>query len=364
MGLTGPAAAAVTTLVQEYELMFKYVNEVEGGIDGMKLDWKVVDHKGTADGTLIAYKDLRDSYKPAVFLTEADYYLVGSIPLIAEDKSTFISSSALNNKTVIPPGRFFSYGIPTADGFAAYVNNLLANWKGTGKPKVGVLYWDLASGQAWRAAEGYVRAKGVDLVPATYSMTSIDFKPQLLQFKEAKVDAIWVMATTQQAVLVVRDARGVGIAPSTVTFQEFVEAETLLSLVGAQAEGFTAYMHESPYSDNTEAAKLYTAMYKFAGKENKWSDNRGVIFIKAVLTAALKQAAADVGKDKINSDAVYNALNKMPKIDTWGNAENFGYGPAKRVGPSAIKMRQYTATGTKSMGDWIPTPRIYEGVDK
>ena len=365
MGLTGPAAAAVATMVQEFETTFKYINEVEGGIDGVKLEWKTVDHKGTPEGSIVAYKELRDSFKPAVFVTEADYYMAGAIDMINTDKSVVLSTSALNNKTVVPPGRFFSMTIPTADGFAAYVKNIMATWKGATKPKVGVLHWDLASGLQWRMAEGFVRSLGVELVAAPYSIAGVDLKPQLLTLRDAKVDFIWMMATTPNAAVAIRDFRGLGMAGKTpFTFAEMVEAQPLLGIVGDQAEGFMGYMPESPSSDKAEGAQLFTKIYKFAGKDNAWSDNRLMITLKAILTAAVKQAAADVGKDKIDGEAIHSALNKLSSIDTWGNVQGFGYGPGKRIGVSNIRLRQYTKTGTVAVGEWIPTPRVYEGVDK
>lgn len=362
-GLTGPAAAAVKTALEEDELMMRYINEREGGIDGIRLEWKTVDNKGTPDGAVIAYKELRDSFKPVLNVVIEDYYYLGAKSQIEADKAVVITHSALDNRGFVPPGRFFSMGIPTADAFGAYVKGILTEMKG--RAKVGVVYWDLPSGLQWRAAEAWARKQGADFVPVTYSMTAMDLKPQFLQLKDANVDCVWMMATTPQAALAIRDWRGLGLAGKIpFCFNEFTESEPLLKIVGDQAEGFYQYRAESPYSDNSQASRLYTDIWAFGGKPDRWSDNRIVITLKAILRDVIKRAATDVGRDKINSEAIYNALNRATKIDTWGNMEGFSFGPDKRIGVSAIKMQRYTKNGTVSVGGWITTPRLFEGVDK
>ncbi|MEW6142036.1 MAG: ABC transporter substrate-binding protein [Chloroflexota bacterium] len=362
-GLTGPAAAAVKTALEEDELMMRYINEKEGGIDGIKLEWKTVDNKGTPDGAVIAYKELRDSFKPVLNVVVEDYYYLGAKSQIEADKSVLVTHSALDNRGFVPPGRVFSMGVPTADAFGAYVKNVLTEMKG--KAKIGVVYWDLPSGLQWRAAEAWARKQGAGFVPVTYSMTAMDLKPQFLQLKDANVDRVWMMATTPQAALAIRDWRGLGLAGKIpLSFNEFTESEPLLKIVGDQAEGFYQYRAESPYADKAQASQMYTGIWAFGGKTDKWSDNRIVITLKALLGTVIKQAAADVGRDKITSEAIFNALNKATKIDTWGNMEGFGYGPDKRIGVSTIKMHQYTKNGTVGVGGWLTTPRIFEGVDK
>jgi len=364
-GLTGPAPASVVSQFDEMENMFNYINEVEGGIEGVKLSWRTVDTKGTPDGAIIAYKETRDAFNPLVYVAIEDYILVGIKDMIAEDESVILTLSAINNQNFVPPGRFFGMSIPNADGFAAYIKWVLDNWKGPGQPKVGVLHWDMPSGLQWRLAEGWVRKQGVELVPVQYSITTLDLKPQLMQLRDAGVNYIWMHNITPNAAVAIRDHRSLGLVDKIpLCFCEFTEADVVLSIVGEAAEGFYEYHTESPYSDGTEAAKLYSKIWKWATGKDKWSDNRIYITLKAILSSAVKEAVANVGWENLDSQAIYNALNKLTNIDTWGNMEDFGFGPDKRIGPSTMRMKQYTKTGTVSVGDWIPLPRIFEGIDK
>jgi hypothetical protein len=135
-GQTGPAAAPVVTLFKELDYVFKYVNEVQGGIDGIKLDWKAVDNKGTLDGAILSYKELRDSYKPQIYVVVEDYYYLGAKTMIDEDKAVVFTTAAIDAMLYQPVDRFFSLAIPTADGFGGYVKWVRQNWKGSGS-----CYW-------------------------------------------------------------------------------------------------------------------------------------------------------------------------------------------------------------------------------
>jgi len=365
-GLTGPAASSVVPMMDEAGDIFRYINEVEGGIDGVKLNWRVVDNKGTPDGAVMAYKELRDTFDPVIYLAVEDYYLLGIQDTITSDKSVLITWSAIDPRCYIPPQSFFSISIPVADGFAGYIKWLLDQWEGPGQPKVGVLYWeDVPTGEQWRLAEGWVRGQGVELVLAPYSIATLELKPQLMALRDAGVDHIWMLGISPNVAVAIRDFRSLGLTNEIpFCFSEYTEPKGVLGIAGEGAEGFYGYRSESPYSDGTEAARLYSQIWQWSTGEDKWADNRLMITMKAVLTSAVKQAIEDVGRDNLSNEAVYNAMNKLTEIDTWGNQEGFGYGPDRRVGVSTIKIHRYTKDGTVSASDWIELPRIFEGKEQ
>ncbi len=365
-GLTGPAAPAVNAIMTEFGYVFKYINEKEGGIDGIKLDWKVVDNKGTTDGSMTAYKELRDGYKPHVYIGIEDYYMMGLKDTFVEDKAVVIATSALDARMYVPPGRVFGVSLATSDGFAALSEWIVKDWKGEGRPKIGMLNIDLPSGLSWKPASNYVASKGVDIAAtAPYSMGTLDVKPQLMNLRDAEIDYMWIQANNQQAAVIIRDFRGLGLMDKIKpVFMEWTESDKLIELVGDQAEGFYQCRSESPASENSEASKLWSQIWKAGSGKDRWCDNRLTINVKAVLTAAVKQAVADVGADKISGETLYNAMIKLTEVDTAGNVGGLGFSDTRRMGVSTMKLSQYTKTGTKAMSDWITLPRIFEGIDK
>jgi branched-chain amino acid transport system substrate-binding protein len=363
--LTGPTSAVVLPLVQELELFLRYSNEVEGGVDGAKFKWRTIDTKGTPDGAIMAYKELRDGFKPVVYMAIEDYLYTGIKDTINEDKAVFITPAALDSKLYVPPGRFFSAAISTADGFGGYARWVKENWKGTGQPKIGVLYWDRASGLQWKPAEQFVKNLGIELVPVSYPIASMELKPQILTLRDAGVNHIWMLGIAGNNATAIRDFRALELfGKIPFTFNEYSEGETELRVAGPSIEGFYDYRAESPYSEGSAAAKYYTQVWKWGKGEDKWSEDRINVTIQKTIIAAIKQAKNDVGWKKLDSEAFYNAMTKLTTVDTGGNVKDFGFGPNKRVGVSTIKIKKFTATSTVAASDWIKLPRIFEGIDK
>ncbi|MDD5039355.1 MAG: hypothetical protein PHN78_08610, partial [Dehalococcoidales bacterium] len=144
---------------------------------------------------------------------------------------------------------------------------------------------------------------------------------------------------------------------------EFTVTEEVLRIAGEDAEGFYDYRAESPFSEDTEAARYYTDVFKWATGEEKWSESRISLSILYTIRAAIKQAVADEGWENLSSETIYAALNKLTDIDTGDNFGNFGYGPDKRIGVSTIKIKRFTKDGSVAASDWITLPRIFEGID-
>jgi ABC-type branched-subunit amino acid transport system substrate-binding protein len=362
-GQTGPAASNVVTLFDELEKSFEYINEVEDGIDGVQLRWRMVDNQGTPEGAITAYRELRDTFDPLIYFAVEDYYLLGIQDELEEDEAVVFTASAINPQSFIPPGRLFALPIPTSDGFAGYVKWVLDEWSGEGMPKIGVLHWDIETGYQWQIAQPWVMQQGVELETVPYSMFTMDLQPQLLTLREAEVDYIWMLGVAGNAAVAIRDYYGLGMAGIPFCFDEYVESNVLIDLVGEGAEGFYVYRSETPYSDGSEGAELYTDIWEWAGEEGKWSDNRLLITFKAAITAAIREAVEEVGWDELDSAAIYDALNSLEEIDTWGNTDSFGFGPDRRVGVSTMKIARFTKDGTVSVSEPIDLPRTFEGID-
>jgi ABC-type branched-subunit amino acid transport system substrate-binding protein len=360
-GQTGPAAESVVPMLEELEYIFGYINEVEGGINGMKISWRTMDNKGTPEGAILSYHELRDGFNPLFYIAVEDYYYLGIQEELIQDNAVLFTMSAIDPRAYLPPNQFFAVSLPLSDGLAGFVKWALSDWKGEGSPKIGVLYWELPSGQQYQMAQAWAAAQGVEFVPVQFPMVTMDLNPQMLQLRDAGVDYIWMMGVSGHAAMAIRDAYAAGIGGQIpICFNEYVEPDVLLELVGDGAQGFYSYRSESPYSEGSKAAKEYTDMRKWATGEEKQSDNRITMTLKSIITAAVTQTEKDVGCVNMDGAAFYNALNKLTDIDSRGNTGSLGFGPDKRVGISSIMMGQYTADSRVAVSDWIELPRTFE----
>ena len=270
-GQTGPAAASVVAMLDEVEHVFNYNNDVEGGIAGARLSWKIVDNRGTPEGSVTAYRELRDGFDPLLYFAVEDYYLLGVKDEIEADEAVIFTASIIDPRAFLPPGRFFGLPIPTSDGFAGYAKWVLENHEGPGMPKIGVFYWgDVPTGQQWRMAEAWVRKQGIELELVEYSIRAMDLKPQLLRLRDAEVDYIWMMGVSGNAALAIGDFLGLGLGGQIpFCFNEYVVSDELLGMVGPAAEGFYVYRSETPFSDGSAAADMYSKIWKAATGEDK-----------------------------------------------------------------------------------------------
>jgi len=361
-GVTGVGAASIGPLMEELEKIFEYMNEVEGGINGATIEWQIEDNESTPTGAVAAYRTLRDTYNPMLYIAIEDYYLVGEKAAINEDESVILTTSAIVPNVYTLPSRFFAVTIPTSDGFGGFVKWVQDDYEGTGNAKIGVLYWDdRASGGQWQMAQQWASTQDVDIVSQGYSIVTQDLAAQMLALQNADVDYIWVHGLTSNAAVAVNTFNDLELADDGIKlcFMEYIEPDTLLELVEEDADGFYFYRSETPYSDNSVAAQHYTDIYEHAGVENEESDFRHLITLKYVITAAIEQAVADVGWENLDSMAIYEALLKLTDIDTHGNTGSFGFSATKRLGVRTIKMAQFTTDGTISVSEEIELPNTF-----
>jgi len=312
--------------------------------------------------SVAAYRTLRDTYNPMLYIAIEDYYLVGEKAAINEDESVILTTSAIVPNVYTLPSRFFAVTIPTSDGFGGFVKWVQDDYEGTGNAKIGVLYWDdRASGGQWQMAQQWASTQDVDIVSQGYSIVTQDLAAQMLALQNADVDYIWVHGLTSNAAVAVNTFNDLELADDGIKlcFMEYIEPDTLLELVEEDADGFYFYRSETPYSDNSVAAQHYTDIYEHAGVENEESDFRHLITLKYVITAAIEQAVADVGWENLDSMAIYEALLKLTDIDTHGNTGSFGFSATKRLGVRTIKMAQFTTDGTISVSEEIELPNTF-----
>jgi hypothetical protein len=61
-------------------------------------------------------------------------------------------------------------------------------------------------------------------------------------------------------------------------------------------------------------------------------------------------AAAGVGPDKVDGQAVYNALTRMNQFDAWGTSPPVSYSKTRRVGMDSVDIQAIVNQKTISKG--------------
>ncbi len=202
---------------------------------------------------------------------------------------------------------------------------------------------------------------GVDVVEKTYAPMSLDLRPQLLALSDEGVDYIWFGAVTSDTVLVIRDAKALGIWDKIKFIRGFSgESYDVLMAVGDGAEGLYEVSDMEPRSSGAEAVAKADAISEWVrGKTRRLDFSNTPVQIE-ILKALVRQAIDDVGRERLNGEALYNAFQKLEHVETYGAFKDLSWGPERRLANRFMKMKQYTKTGTIAVSDWIPMDDIFE----
>jgi branched-chain amino acid transport system substrate-binding protein len=367
--LSGVVASSTGPSFTLFLNSINYVNEVMGGIDGIKINLVYADDKLDPAMSLVAVKRLRDRYHPMLWLTWTDRTLYSAKDIFERDKTPVLSVMAQIREVFVPPGMFFNHQFGSrVHELTGVVKWILEDYDGPGRPKLGILYPDDSGGRSHQLANSYDWAEehGVDIVARSVSRLALDLRPSLLGLADEGVDYIFLCDFIRaDQVVALRDARAAGLWDKTKFISTFTgETYDLIDLVGEAADGLYIVNSSAPWTDGLEANRRAAAMNAYPSQTIEPTDGYGPLW--DILTALFRQAIADVGGyENLSGEAFYNALQKLDDIDTGGGAGKLGWGPDTRVGVQSVKIIQCRKTeeGVQSFSvtDWIETTNIFEG---
>jgi branched-chain amino acid transport system substrate-binding protein len=368
-GLSGVAASSIGPAFSRFHDEIKYVNEVLGGIDGIKINFVYADDKVDPALSLVAVKRLRDRYHPMLWLTWTEAEIYGAKDIFERDKTPVLSANARIWDMFVPPGIFFctNFG-PRSNEMTGVIKWILQDYDGPGRPKMGILYSDDSGGHSHRDANSYDWAEehGVDIVARTYARLVLDLRPSLLALADEGADYIFLNDFIQSDLVVaLRDARAAGLW-DRIKFVSTIVGETydLIELVGEEADGLHFVTPSAPWTDGLEANRRSAERAAYSSGTVKPTDGYNPLW--DIFTALFRQAITDVGGyENLSGEAFYNALQKLSDIDTGGASGKLGWGPDTRVGVHSVKIIQIRKTeeGMQSFSvtDWIEITNIFEG---
>jgi len=383
--LSGAVASSTAPAFQTLVEIIKYINEVEGGIDGIKINYVWADDKYDPATAAIALKRLRGQHQPIMWLNWGPTFMfAGAKDMFQRDRTPGIFYTAYSPDLFKPGSMFFAYGFNLANNFTGIVRWILQDWEasgGTGRSKLGYLHWDLLHGTSPLnvGADRWAEEHGVDVVTRTYAPMSLDLRPHLLALRDEGADYVFLCGVLAEHATLVRDARAAGLWDEIKFIVESAADPytMLLPLVGEDAEGLYQIANNEPWSAGPEVARavrINAEIREWAGNSPARGDIASTSVTKQILTAMVRQAVADVGYENLSGEAMYNALLKMGPIDTQGGFRIGGWTEDRRVGQSGIKMLQFRkmAPGseippdgimmeTVAVSDWIETTNIFEG---
>lgn len=359
--LTGPIAAQATTGALAREHFFREANE-KGGVEGVKVKNIIVDCRYDTARAISAYNRYRKEnkflyvYVPSTGIAKVMYpyaerdKIVMQVPGVGEFQARL--------------GRAFTYSPPYQDMFAASLDWAVEDWQkrgNPGKPVVGYIAWDNPFGKEHLlGGKEYVEKIGVKLLPPEFfPVGSLRHDVWLTRLAGQGVNYIFVAATDPEVSNVVRDAYALGLTKK-IQFISDIWGTTMETGVKAHPDELEGEVIVSSYLRGDDGAnhprastwKRYTntppsIITSYAG---------GYGMFCVPLLGALRIALKDVGYEKLDGDAFYQALLKTTGLNTEGITGPIDLSPTSRRVSRHVKFYRVTGGKIVPITDWRLCP--------
>ena len=358
---TGPVAGICTPGDMGITDYYKDINE-KGGILGVKIRFIGVDTRYDVARGVSAYKRYRKTPRLLVVVANGTTFGKAIYPILERDKLTMYVPG--DGEFVAKIGRTFITGQCYQDTFGAALDWMVKDWqeKGNpGTPNIGYIGFDSAAGrEPLRGGKEYAEKIGVKLLkPEFFPTGSTDHTTYLTRLKGA--DYIYVEGADPSHTNVIRDAYRMGM---TKNIQFVCDCWGPTMGVGVKAhskelQGVVIATHTIRGTD----AQAHPLVKKLWTKYRKKPISEMSPIYAAGMTgpmhfvAALEIALKNVGYEKIDGEAIYQAFQKLTGKDTTQGIQGpCTYSPTERRGSKQIRFYRVAGKKVVPISGWTTAP--------
>ncbi len=362
--LTGPGAGTTLPFNQGIGDYIQELNS-KGGIDGVKIKMISSDDRYDVARAISFYQRYRRTPRVVSFFnmgTSANYVMS---PLIIKDKMLTITTASGRFEHEL--GYIFLMFAPYQSIFGATLDWVAADWKKKGKsgmPTVGYMGWQGGAGEAFmNGTPQYAKKVGVKLLPPEYFPPgSLKHETWINRLAQQGADYIYTIGVDPSPSFVIRDAFGMGMTKKIQFISGPFGLEPHIGLKIIKPEVLEGSVLSSPYLTGDEhlkhpMAKLFTK-YRKRPLEELNPSYLYSIGIAKILEAAIRLALKEVGYDKINGEAVYQALQKLQGDLTDGIMGSIALGPKTRMMSREIRFYRVTKGKLVPISGWVQVPDV------
>lgn len=239
---------------------FRYINEVEGGVEGIKLDYEEFETEWSPDRTVEVYERVKagkNGSPLAFFFTHGTPATYALLERAAADRIPLIDPAGGKTETV--DGTVFPYAFPLLFSYYSQastgINYIASKVGGLDKLKglkIATVYHDSAYGRASQPA--------IDLLARTYGFENIQIpvadpgneqSPQWRQIREQKPDWVFLRTWGVSTVVALKTAKRFGFPADHIIGDVWAGSESDAIPAGDAAIGYSAL---APYPGGTDFA--------------------------------------------------------------------------------------------------------------
>ncbi|MBW1924360.1 MAG: ABC transporter substrate-binding protein [Deltaproteobacteria bacterium] len=361
--MTGAIAGLAGQASRITKATFDYFNE-RGGIDGVKIKYIGVDTRYDVARALSAYKRYRRT--PRLLLANTIGTGLGKAiyPLILRDK--IINYTPGDGEFQARLGRTFIYSTPYQDGFSAALDWMKEDWQkkgNSGAPIVGFTSWDNPYGrEPFRGGKEYAAKIGVKLLdPELFPVGSLKHDVWLNRLAAKGANYIYVCGVDPTPTNVIRDAYALGLTKKIQFVTDYWGPDRAVG-VKAHAEALEGSVVVSCFSRGTDTlnhpimTKIWKKYMKTPVNEMRGSASIGFSWAMHFIEG-LRIALKDVGYEKLNGEAMYQAFMKLKGHNvTQGATGICDYSPSSRRMSRYVKFYRIQGAELVPITDWRLAP--------
>ncbi len=355
--MTGPIADAYRESANAAHDSYRWLNEKEGGLDGIKVELLWADTGYTLPRALSAYRRFADA-GAVIMSSQAAHEAEGVRPMAERDQIPIITAVASPRTLVGSEWIFTIEQLPAADQFAGFAEYLKAG-AGPKPVKVVILGADNEMGRSPIVAAKRYEAEGVIKVVGEeyFSPVTVDFATQVVRLRETSPDWVYIQGSIPNTLGIMREI-GKHELKLKVCSSPTSTPDDLLRIGGRMLEGHYTNLQTVLPVENVPGVKFVDKIHEEyrggpagVGYYFGWTKHR-------VIIQALRIALKDVGYEKLNGLAVRNAILKIRDLDMMGIIPPVSFSREDPRGMKYIKMVQVRDGKLVPVSDWILSPFI------
>lgn len=237
---------------------FRYINEVEGGVEGVKLNYEEFETEWSPDRTVEVYERVKagkDGSPLAFFFTHGTPATYALLEKAAADKIPLIDPAGGKTETV--DGTVFPYAFPLLFSYYSqastginYIASKVGGFDKLKGLKIATVYHDSAYGRASQPAIDVLAKKyGFENIQIPVADPGNEQSPQWRQVREQKPDWVFLRTWGVSTVVAIKTAQRFGFPADHIIGDVWAGSESDVIPAGKAAIGYSAL---APYPGGTD----------------------------------------------------------------------------------------------------------------
>lgn len=341
----------------------RYINEVQGGIGGVRVELITKDIKYNAALGTQAYASLISTYGSNLRAV-VSFITPGLLP----NKDSFASDKVIGFGSAdplseLPFDQYWTFSSISFYnvGFDAATTWLVDNWQGDGKPVVGLVATTVNAAKV--ISEGIKSAcdrEGVTYIAKLGDPTALDRTADLTALKNAGADIVFLILSESGVIKALKDARQMGLNATFAGLKSYATA-AFAQAVGSDGEGMYCVIDTASWEEtDVEGIQFLREWNAEWHPEVTFRSPQYILSFVDVLTVseAIRRAIDKVGYSKLDGDAIKEELEGMTDWDPMGLMSPLRFGADRHSGGTAVRLCQLQSGQWKAATDWLETREL------